>query len=353
MMLKQITSAFFLVIAAHAVGARAVDGPVVGTSIPKYATQLEKFSNYENIAQGTMRVRVSVATDTLSSERNVRIGDVLLCSNSSCYRAHTTGYVDMINTGSGAASAIADAALPVGVKITDVFFTETNKGASALTGHLALKTPMITDRQFASVELLVGVHKKQPNGAASYLPVHAVSAYFHPDNSLVYYLPSLQTVAKLPLGGVLTIPAGATSEPQIFNVSESDVGNIYPSIDIYPYITLNKPATIEVSPIAGGASTHEMIVPVYPQDQKALLAPPIPSTSKKARVTILRMDSIHPRFLEDAALGKPQAAASGTTPDATTTCAGIVVAHTGPAERRRDPQLSSVASIVERFIERP
>jgi hypothetical protein len=310
MMLKQIPPVFLWLIAAHAVGAGAADGSVGGKSIPKYATQLEKFSSYENIAEGTMRVRISVAMDTLSSERNVRIGDVLLCSGSSCYRAHTTGFVDVINTGSGGASAIADAAMPVGMKMTEVFFTETNKGATALTGHLSLKTPMITDPQFAGVELLVGVHKKQANGVASYLPVQAVSAYFHPDNSLVYYLPSLQTVAKLPLGGVLTIPAGAASAPQIFNVSESDVGNIYPSIDIYPYITLNKPATIEVSPIPGGASAHEMIVPVYPQDQKALLAPRGPSPSRKARVAILRTDAIHSRCLEDAALGKPPAAAS-------------------------------------------
>jgi hypothetical protein len=307
MLFKQVTPVFLLLIAAHATGAHAVDESVAGTPVPQYAAQLEKFSSYENIAKDTMRVRVSVAVDTLSGERNVRIGDVLLCSTSSCHRAHTRGFADVINTASGAASAIADAAMPVGLKITDVFFTETNRGVSALTGHLALKTPMVTDGQFTSVELFIGVHKQQLNGAASYLPVQAVSAYFHPDNSLVYYLPALQTVAKLPLGGVLTIPAGAVSAPQIFNVSESDVGDIYPAIDIYPYIALDKPATIEVSPIPGGASAHEMIVPVYPQDQKALVAPASPSPSRKARLTILRTDAIHPRYPEDATLGKPQA----------------------------------------------
>jgi hypothetical protein len=54
-LLKQIRPIFVLVIAAHAVGA-----PVVSTPTPRYATQLKKFSGYENFADGAVGLRVSV-----------------------------------------------------------------------------------------------------------------------------------------------------------------------------------------------------------------------------------------------------------------------------------------------------
>ena len=327
MLLKQITPVLLLVAAAHAIGAPTPSVSTPSAPAPRYATQLEKFSSDGRIADDAMRLRVSVATDVLSGERNVRIGDVLLCSSSNCYRARTAGYVDVIDTSSGAANVIADVVMPV-VKITDVFFTETNSGGVAFTGHLSLKTPLAMDREFYGAELLIGVRKQQLNGKASYIPTQAATSFFNPESSLVHYLPSLQTVAKLPRGAVLTIPAGALAELQVFHVSVNSVGDMYPRIDIYPYLKLNRPAIVEVPPIPGGTSAHEMIVPIggTPQEQ-ALWATPNPGPARSARVTLSRTGVIETDALEDSALGTPQAAVSGTTSDAssgTTTCAGYL-----------------------------
>lgn len=254
-----------------------------------------------------MRLRVSVATDTPSSERAVRIGDVLLCSRSDCYRARTTGYVDVTGTSTGTANVVADVLIPV-VTITDVFFTETN-GGPALTGHLNLKAPLTLEQGFYGAELLIGVRKQQLNGKTSYIPTQAASSFFNPESSLVHYLPSLQTVAKLPRGAVLTIPAGALAGAQVFHVSVDNVGEMYPRIDIYPYVKLGRPATIEVPPIPGGTSAREMIVPVGTPDEQALWATPNPGPTRNARMALPQTGVIKPDTLEDSALGTPQAAA--------------------------------------------
>jgi hypothetical protein len=307
MLLKKITSVFLLVIAAHASGAQPLSA-----TIPKYANQLEKFSSYENIGKDAMRLRVSMATDTMSTERNVRIGDVLLCSSAACYRAHTAGYVDVINTANGAATAIADAVMPAGVKISDVFFTETTGGTTAVAGHLALKTPLFMDPEFPGAELLIGVRKQSLKGQASYTPTQAATSFFNPESILVHYLPSLQTTAKLPRDVMLTIPAGALAEPQVFHVGVHTVGNLYPRIDIYPYIKLSRPATVEVPPIPGGSSAHETFVSVgSTQEETASFAAPNARPPRNARVQISQTGVIETDVLEVAAYGKPQAAANG------------------------------------------
>ena len=307
-MLKKISPVLLLLATAQAMAA-----PIPGVPTPRYATELEKFSSEARIADNAMRLRVSVATDVLSGERNVRIGDLLLCSNSSCDRARTAGYVDVIDTTSGGASVIADVAIPA-VKITDVFFTETTSGGAALSGHLSLRAPQVMDREFYGAELLIAVRKQQLKGKASSIPTQSAASFFNPESSLVYYLPSLQTVATLPRNGVLTIPAGALAEPQVFHVSVNSVGDMYPRIDIYLYLQLNKPATIEVPPIPGGTSAHAMIVPVGgTPEQQARSASPNPGPARRARITVSRTAVIGTETLEDAALGTPHAAVDTTT----------------------------------------
>lgn len=295
MLLKRIVPVLLLVAAAHAIGAPT----------PRFATQLERFSSEATIADGAMRLRVSVATDTPASDRAVRIGDVLLCSRSECYRAPTTGYVDVTDTSAGTANVVADVVIPV-VTITDVFFTEPN-GGSALTGHVNLKVPLAMEQGFYGAELLIGVRKQQLNGKASYIPTQAASSFFNPESNLVHYLPSLQTVAKLPRGAVLTIPAGALASAQVFHVSVDNVGEMYPRIDIFPYVKLSSPATIEAPPIPGGSSAHEMIVPIGTPDEQALWATPNAGPARNARMALPQTGVIKPDTLEDSALRSPQA----------------------------------------------
>lgn len=95
-----------------------------GASVPRHAVPLEKYASDLRIAEGATRLRISVATDSAQGERSVRVGDVLLCKADDCFRAHTTGYVDVGNTSAGTANVVADVAIPA-VTITDVYFTET------------------------------------------------------------------------------------------------------------------------------------------------------------------------------------------------------------------------------------
>lgn len=58
MLLKQITPLLLLVGAAHAIGAPAPSLSTESTPTPRYATQLEKFSSEDRIANDAMRLRV-------------------------------------------------------------------------------------------------------------------------------------------------------------------------------------------------------------------------------------------------------------------------------------------------------
>lgn len=61
-----------------------------GVIEPRYATDLENFSAADKADEDTIRLRITIASDT---QRAVRIGDLLLCSRAACYRARTTGFV--------------------------------------------------------------------------------------------------------------------------------------------------------------------------------------------------------------------------------------------------------------------
>lgn len=287
----------------------AVSTGAWAVSVPRHAVPLEKYSSASRISEDAMRLRVSVATDAAQGERSVRVSDVLLCKATDCFRAHTAGYVDIGNTSTGTATVVADVVIPV-VTITDVHFIET-VGGTGIAGHLKLGAPLVMEKGFHGIELLIGVRKQQTAGKSTFVPVQSGNSYFNLESRLVHYLPAIQTVAKLPLGTVLTIPAGALDKAQVFHVSAHDSGDIYPSFDIYPYIKLNKPATVEAPAIPGGSSTREFVVPAGIPEERHLWAPQNSAIlPKNGRVTLHHTMSVEPAAFEDSVLGPPKA-----TPD--------------------------------------
>jgi hypothetical protein len=280
-MLRSIVVVLLFVAAAYASGA----------TTPRYATQLESYSNDSRLDGDVMRLRVTVATDSHGSDHAVSIGDLLLCAKAECYRARTAGHVDINDTSAGTASVVADVVIPL-VTVTDVFFTET-VGGPALTGHLKLRAPLVMEKGFYGAELLIGLRKQQARGKSAYAPTQSASMFFNPESDLVHYLPAVQTVAKLPLGAMLTIPAGALAEPQVFHVGVSNVGERYPRIDIYPYVKLSRPGTIDVPPIPGGSSAHDMIVPVGTPAEESLWATPDGRPARNARIALPRTGVIN------------------------------------------------------------
>lgn len=266
---------------------------------PRYAVALAENSGSERLSEDAMRLRITVAADSGQGERFVRIGDVLLCKASDCFRATTSGHVDVTNTATGTASAIAEVVMPI-VTITDVYFLEPSGGV-AIAGHLKLDTPLAMEKDFYGIELLIGVKKQRTAGKTMYIPSQSGSNYYHPESELVHYLPSTTTVARLSLGTVLTIPSGALDKPQVFNVGVSDRGDLYPGIDIYPYLALNKPVIVEVPAIPGRIANHDMIVPVYPSEYRSPATPMSGSVPARiARLTLSKTASVQPSAFEDS-----------------------------------------------------
>lgn len=287
--------------------------------IPRYAASLAQYSNSVLVSEDAIRFRISVATDSAQGERSVRLGEVLLCKASECFRAPTPGYVDVSDTAAGTATAIADVVIPT-VTITDVYFMEPSGGV-AIAGHLKLEAPLVIEKGLHGIELLISVKKQNTAGKTTYVPSQSGNSYFNPESRLVHYLPSTRTVARLPLGTVVTIPAGAVDKPQVFHVNVHDRGELYPMIDIYPYIKLNTPMIVEAPAIPGGSSSREMIVPAYAPEDKQLYAPVNgPVTAKNGRVILTETGMVKSSTLEDSAtapLKAPPGGAANAAPGKT------------------------------------
>lgn len=282
---------------------------VWAATVPRYALELSKYSESTKSGERLTRMRITVAGEVLQAEQSVRVGDLLLCSSAECYRAHTSGYANIANTASGKADVIADVSIPIAT-ITDVYFTDVG-GRSVIGGHLKLETPLVIEKDFPGVELMIGVRKQQVGTQATYVPVQSASMYFTDDSELVHYLPSVQTVAELSLGTKLTIPAGALDRPQIFNVGIAKVGEMFPKIDILPYVNLKKPGNIEVRAVRSGSATHEFIVPINPAEQNDdSLMLNAPTAQRSAKVAFSRTAVIEPSVLEKSLLGTASGASN-------------------------------------------
>jgi hypothetical protein len=261
-------------------------------------------------------MRITIAGEVPQPEQSIRIGDLLLCSSVECYRAHTSGYLNIANTATGKAAVIADVSIPV-TKITDVYFADVSS-RSVVGGHLKLETPLAIEKDFPAIEFMISVRKQNNGTQTTYVPVQSASMYFTDDSEIVHYLPSVQTVAELSLGTKLTIPAGAVDRPQIFNIGITKVGEMFPKIDILPYINLKKPGNIEVPAVRTGSATHDFIVPINPagqsEDAQTLN---MPAARQTAKVAFLRTAVIEPSVLEKSLLGTASGApnpSSATSP---------------------------------------
>lgn len=237
-----------------AIGIGHVAEPLNATALQKYVSDEQKGENYS-------RLRISVASDLSKAQNAVRVGNVILCNASNeCFRGTTTSFVDIHNTVKGEASTVLDVLIPPST-VTDVYFSEPVSG-NGIRGHLKLQTPMVIDKEFYGSELFISLKRSIDADRAAFLPVEAAQTYFRVENQIVHYMPVTQTTAKLPLGAVLTIPAGALKTAQIFNVRVRSVGNLYPEISIFPEITnLAKVVTIEANAITGGVSALDSIAP--------------------------------------------------------------------------------------------
>lgn len=264
---------------------------------PGHPTELRNYTGAAQDRAASTRLRISIAGEAKQDRRAVRVGDLLLCSAAGCYRAHTDGKVDIADTSAGKAARIADVAIPPAT-ITDVHFPEV-RGAAVITGHLKLDTPLALGRDTPGVELMLAVRQRKEAGRAVYVPVASAHMGFADDSELVHYLPSTATVARLSLATRLTLPACALERAQIFNVGISRTGELFPRVDIFPYLGLKQPGMLEVRAVGGGQGGQALAVPAGPAAHRHARPAPDPgATQRSARMTFWRTAVIEPADLE-------------------------------------------------------
>ncbi|MDQ1922695.1 hypothetical protein [Massilia pseudoviolaceinigra] len=244
-----------------------------------------------------VRVKVSAFSNLNVAERQIRLGGLVLCSTSACYQPETAPYIDLRTTSTLGPANIADFMMPPST-ITHVYLTPIAGGAG-LEGSLALETPFTFDKDFFGGEIMLVVAKRG-NG---YAPVQSATGLIGgPPSTSVYYIPNTATVARLPKDVVLTLPAGAMARPAVFNTLAHDTGNRFPMVDVYPYVDLAVPGTIDMRAIArppkgltAGAPPPTPAVamvpaPAYPANRQGA---PVDDNATSSKTTFIKTGVFH------------------------------------------------------------
>ncbi|WP_332875875.1 hypothetical protein [Massilia sp. S19_KUP03_FR1] len=92
---------------------------VWAAEVPGFVHELTNFTKAGTSGAQDVRMRITVASKVAQIEPSVRVGDLLLCASKKCYRARTSGYVNIANTAKGRANVVADVSIPIGT-ITDI-----------------------------------------------------------------------------------------------------------------------------------------------------------------------------------------------------------------------------------------
>jgi hypothetical protein len=238
----------------------------------------------EVMREASGRLRISIASEE-ASDSGVRLGRVVACSATACHQAPTPALVALNNTKSGKATFVVDMAVPR-QDIKRVYFEDVI-GSKVVAGRLDVSMPGLLAAPFQGAEIFVVLRKAGNAFRTVYEPIRAATGWVaKKPETVVYYDPRHATeLADLNFGTKVSIPAGSTDAPQIFNVYLHDVGTAFPAIDIFPKLQLAQPWTIEVTEL------------MAPWKQPGYAGPPpiIPHTFKSR--------SVRP-FLETGVLAK-------------------------------------------------
>lgn len=216
-----------------------------GQLLPYHPQSVESYTAGTDVVEDKARFKIALVTQPRSVDKGVRIGGVVVCSDTACYKPVVPNYVDLRNTEKNDIVIVADFTIPFAT-ITNIHFLDT-AGGSKIEGSLRLKTPIKFEKGYHGNSLMVMLEKKGEGNNSIYIPNQSASTLISKDATTVYYIPSVTTVANLPNNVTLTLPTGSISQPHVFNVSIMDVGNPFPLVDIFPYIDLSLPASLEVT----------------------------------------------------------------------------------------------------------
>ncbi|MFC0134398.1 phosphodiester glycosidase family protein [Massilia eurypsychrophila] len=218
--------------------------PVHGAQrLPSYPEPVQAYTAGMNLPENVARLKISVFSESSIGEKNVRLGSLVVCSAIACYRPETPTYFNLQDTSGKTNKPIADFQIPVST-INEIYFTDVNGGA-VVTGSIKLEPALKLEKGFHGAEVMLILSKQGIGNQTKFQPARSSSVMIAKTSTSVYYSPYSEAVVTLPLGVTLTIPKDALSAPQIFSVNVHDTGDKFPMVDIYPYVTLKKPAILE------------------------------------------------------------------------------------------------------------
>lgn len=215
---------------------------------PKYYPRtVPQVDAKQSHVEGYSRLKISVSLNDAKVDSDVIVGNVSVCSDTTCYRPEMPNKrIGLYNTSNGKAELIYEVLIPVD-EIKSIHFDEV-AGAKVVVGDMNLSSALKLDSMRAQGgEILVLLKKKQGGTRTIYYPDSSAVGFYHSDGTSVYYNPAFTATVKLKMGVEWNIAGGALAMPQVFLVGVHDVGDLYPMVDIYPEVRFTAKSSIRAN----------------------------------------------------------------------------------------------------------
>lgn len=195
------------------------------------------------VAELSAKLRLSITSNVHEPNAFARIAGISICSAAQCIDVAAPSSVPLSITSQGQSTAIAEYSLPF-MDVESIRF-KSLPGPGLLQGEADLPQALRLTAETSRGAVLIVAQRQ----GAGFAVQSAAANYWNPEGITFFYNPTFPTVVNLPHGVKLTLPAGATSSPQVFYVAVHDTGDEYPLIDVYPQVRLVKAGRVEVPAI--------------------------------------------------------------------------------------------------------
>lgn len=246
----------------------AFSTPVLATLPPFTPQSLEAYkeTRYQQARHDQMsRLRVNLAVSSNNDWGKINVSNFTLCSTNKCWKVDVNKHVPVVNSSTTRGQLIADVLMPNNTKIKQVFF-ESTTGRQSIQGKLKFEKALNIDPEYQGQNLYIVLDKlSNGNGFFRYFPVATTALPFNP--KIKYYLidPKFDQQINLSSKTSITFPANFLPHPQLFFIAEHYVGDRFPMLDIYPYISGKGNLKIRLAEVGKGLSTtasHQAIASI-------------------------------------------------------------------------------------------
>lgn len=224
--MKEITMKIFLALSL------LLSSTVAVASSPPFPVQNVKTHQ----ADGLSRLRIHLAVSSNNDSGEINVSNLTLCSALACWKTEINRYIPVANSVTAKGELIADVFVPENELIKEIFFGKT-VGKQSIGGGLKLSEAVKIDAEYQGTNLYVVLNKFRKNsGATEYFPIATTALPYNPEAK--YYLIDPKFNQNIDLSSTSTVgfPVGFLEKPQLFTITEHDVGKKFPMLDIYPYV---------------------------------------------------------------------------------------------------------------------